>query len=928
MSRFANFIKGVTSPFVSDTTRTESEKRARVRRRRRERYNSPDKTNTAERGKTRKDEDDGPINRLVTVNEDVRDNIRGNARSKPYDPVFLRDISANAVVQAYIDTLSQDVSSTEWAIKPRDEDADISADALAKVERHIKQLPPGNQTFADLLESTTRVLLELGDAAIVKHHYENNPNRVAELVSVDSASLFKLVDKHGIPEGYVQISKRGGKKVDEFDVEDVVWAEWSNRPDRFYGQGPLEKAQNEVELIEELAEKERLDLIQGGPPGVVSPEALDEYGGLPNDEDWDTFVEGMRLDQGERHRVGYSKTPVNFEPINHNYQELQILDRSKYWVTVIGSVFKVNPSYAGFDFENVNRATDESQRESFKQRGFRVTLRQLEEALNRGFIWSDISEDVKFEFTKEQTIDERRDRASLIEDQASAGKEMANAGRDVSLRDGRLVVEDGEIEEGDAGGGGGGGGLFGSVDDPDDADLAVDARKDDGGVRLHYPMGGVAHSSQDQYASFLNDVASNGGRIIDTKGFDNGDERVWPPDEPDAHDPRMVVYGLDETDVLALLDRYPDVHLQINTDADTNAKAEPGGGDGDAGLSKDQVAKLDGVLLRAYTRQIAPQSLEAIEKDAWTSDEDVPEYVIEQIESVFDAGAIFEDFKSLPGRVRDVISGTLEDALTQSQGWSLDSMVDRMSDELPRADPDDLETIARTESSKVLNEAREEGYRDRGLDDARFYWQGPGDSRTTPACEDLKIATGQASGDAEAFTNPPGEPVSLSKLVDLERQAHDYHFPNLSFRKHTLHPNERHTFVRAAGTGGDEPDVDLSGVEVPNADAFTAEGGPVEPAELSAKSHDDHYDDVVERVAKATTVTRRVGEIEDALGASLPVVLRECLESAGSTRGAHKELNRRLADADDWDIDEDGKVSTATIYEWADRYAGHVDHLR
>ena len=485
MSRLANFVRGIASPFVDDSPPTESEKRARVRQRRRERYNSPDRANKAKRGKsTRKDDEDDPIDRLVTVNEDVRDNIRGNARSKPYDPVFLRDISANAVVQAYVDTLSQDVSSTEWSIKPRDEDADISDEALAKVERHLKELPPGNQTFADLLEATTRVLLELGDAAVVKHYYKKS-NRLAELVPVDSASLFKLVDKHGIPEGYVQISKQGGKKVDEFGVDDVIWAEWSNRPDRFYGQGPLEKAQNEVELIEELAEKERLDLIQGGPPGVLSPEALDEYGGLPNDEDWETFVEEMRLDAGERHRVGYSKVPVNFEAVNHNYQELQILDRSKYWVTVIGSVFKVNPSYAGFDFENVNRATDESQRESFKQRGFRVTLRQLEEALNRGLIWSDISDDIKFEFTKEQTVEERRDRASLIEDQATAGKEMANAGRDVSIRDGRLVVEDGEIEEGDVGGGGGGGGgLFGSVDDPDDADVSIEARKDDDGVRL------------------------------------------------------------------------------------------------------------------------------------------------------------------------------------------------------------------------------------------------------------------------------------------------------------------------------------------------------------------------------------------------------------------------------------------------------------
>jgi hypothetical protein len=357
-------------------------------------------------------------------------------------------------------------------------------------------------------------------------------------------------------------------------------------------------------------------------------------------------------------------------------------------------------------------------------------------------------------------------------------------------------------------------------------------------------------------------------------------------------------------------------------------EADTGGEDGLIATPAERAAKTDEVLLRAYKRQIMPPSLDAIEKDAWTSDEDVPEYIVDAIEGQFDAGAIFDEFASLPGRVADVISSTLEDALTQPQGWSLDSMVDRMSDELPRADPDDLEMIARTESSNVLNNAREDGYRDRGLDDAKFYWQGPGDSRTTDACEDMKIATGQESGTAEAFPSVPGEPVSLSKLVDLEEQAQATHFPNLDFRRHTLHPNERHTFVRATGTGsGDRPDVDVD-VDVPGADAFDAEDAPVSPEQLSAKhDHDERYEDVVDRVAKATSVTRRVGEIEDALSDPLPVVLRECLEEAGSTRAAHKRLNERLAECDDWNIDEDGRVSTATIYEWADRYSGHVDHL-
>jgi len=94
----------------------------------------------------------------------------------------------------------------------------------------------------------------------------------------------------------------------------------------------------------------------------------------------------MRLNEGERHRLAYTKFPVEYTALSPNYQELQLLDRYHTKVTELGGVFKVNPSYAGFDFENTNRATDESQQEAYKQRGFRVLVDRLEQALTLGVV--------------------------------------------------------------------------------------------------------------------------------------------------------------------------------------------------------------------------------------------------------------------------------------------------------------------------------------------------------------------------------------------------------------------------------------------------------------------------------------------------------------------------------------------------------------
>ena len=871
MSRLDNFIRSLASPVSKgernvdpEATAGDARRRAEWRRRRR-RYNSGG--NTVEKQSV-----DRRAQAFAAIEQTVAE--RGGMR-KPYDPLFLRDISANAVVQAYIDTLAQDVASASWSIRARDEDADVDDETLAKMERWLRNLHP-ELTFADVLEETTRILLELGDATWVKHYYENS-NDLAEIVAVDSSTMFKRVDDFGITDGYIQASRRTKGISNKFGDDEVVWFSWSGRPDRHYGQGPLEKAQNEVELLEELAEKERLDLIAGSNPGVISPDYTDEFGGTVNDEDWDTFVEEMMLDEGERHRVGYSKIPVDFQPITSNYQELQVLERSKYWVTVLGSVFKVNPSYAGFDFENVNRATDETQQEAYAQRGFRVTLRQLEESLNRGLIWEELSEDVRFEFEREQTASEKESRASLVREQAEAGKEMAEAlegsEASVSIRDGKLIVEDGELSAPDDGGGGGG--FFASVDDPAEADGVISA-KTDGRWELAVEDG--------------------------VEGYRNTDTGEFVP--------------ADEADV------------------DTVADINDGGGSGKANsddvadtvvarLSDDEWASYDRALLEAHATQIQPDSVDDIEKRAWNRDDEVPEYVREGVLNAIDRGAIFEQIESVPGTLRETLEDILRDSLTQSQGWSLDSIVDRLADAFPGVDVDDLETVARTETTSVLNEAREAGYESReDADRFRYYWQGSEDSRTTQACTDIMIATGTASGTPETdFSEVPGEAVDMATLKRLEREASDYHFPDLQFREHVPHINCRKTFVRDASA-----DIDID-VDVPGHEEFNEEFSKA----ACTCDHDDPvvYDDVVGRIRKyVDSRSSRERQIEQALGESIVQVLRRAFdESGGTVEGAKRAINRRLESSPSYDHDADGLLSKPTLYNYRDKYESRIDDV-
>lgn len=637
-----------------------------------------------------------------------------NGVPKPYDAALLRDMADLSVAQAYIDTLAQDVAGAKWHLEPRDEDANVGESEIAEAERTMEDLHP-EKSFRDILEQTTRNMLETGDAAWIKHYFSNGDG-LAEVVPMDSARMFKRVNNHGLTEGYLQASFTSMEIVNEaMDVEEAVWFEWSSRTDHVYGHGPVEKGLKVIMLLEELSEKEKKDLMEGMPPGIVSAKE-DADNPLPVDE-YDTVKEEFEMSEGERHRVIVSRGEWDYTDFSGNYQELQILDREKFWINVLGAVMKVNPPYAGFDFQEGNKAQNSAQKEAYAQRGFRQTLRQLEEAITRQLVHPDLSEDLNFVFEREQTVDERSEQAKMLEQAATAATEWARAGRTVSVNsDGTLTIEEGDVEPGDVESeGGGGGGLPG--------------------------FGASAGEAEAPEA----------------------------PEEPE--------------------------------------------------LSEEEVLAMDDALLAAHKSQIWPESIEKIEKKAWDEDADVPQYVLDAIDDAIDAEAVFDDIKSLPGDTVDKLKDLLKDKLTQPQGWSLGSLVRDAKKEWPGVDEEDLEMVLRTETAGVLNKAREIGYEERPESGRyRFYWQGPDDQRTTDACKELKEETNPDYG---------GTPVPMPELKRKEREVHNKHFKNLSFRDdHTIHPHERHTFVRA---------VEQDGLEgIPSADDVVTEEEMERRAEMRA----------------------------------------------------------------------------------------------
>ena len=170
-----------------------------------------------------------------------------------------------------------------------------------------------------------------------------------------------------------------------------------------------------------------------------------------------------------------------------------------------------------------------------------------------------------------------------------------------------------------------------------------------------------------------------------------------------------------------------------------------------------------------------------------------PEFVLERIREAIMGGALFSDFEDVASSELMDFRQEFADALG-TDNFTLDDVTDRVMD-FADVDRSKAETIARSETSAVLNSARKEGYEERGeADTALFYWTGadPGDDRQTEACEWLIRQT-------NPFHN--GEPVPLDELEDMVAEAprHDDDMQNDLARpgSFVVHPNERSTFAKA-----------------------------------------------------------------------------------------------------------------------------------
>jgi len=179
----------------------------------------------------------------------------------------------------------------------------------------------------------------------------------------------------------------------------------------------------------------------------------------------------------------------------------------------------------------------------------------------------------------------------------------------------------------------------------------------------------------------------------------------------------------------------------------------------------------------------------------------VPDFVKDRIRDAIFSDTLFSKFQTIEDNDLMQLRTFMDEQLSQD-GWTTDGIAGRLQDLEPELTDSEAERIARTETQALVNDAREEGYRETGMvEDETFYWTGAVDDRTTDACKWLMGGSDLADDIGGAFdgTNPNygGEPRSLDKLKELiKKAAKKDPDVNTEAREFTPHISCRKTYVR------------------------------------------------------------------------------------------------------------------------------------
>lgn len=350
--------------------------------------------------------------------------IEGEPRS--FNPFGLRQLAQSEVIQGVQNTLTGDLDAVPWTVVPVSEDVSVSQSTIRDAEAALEDINPNPETFDDVNQMFAQDLLEVGNC--VAATTTSIDGRQAEAIPLDPATFTVDWNQHRLLKGFYQYPQSDENKWGdpvEFERDEALWGTYNPQTKRagFYGRSPVEQVARIINIMGGLVEKEVNELEEGMPSGLISLQG--EEWTQQNYENFKTYwkeeVQGSQM----KHPVAEGE--AEFVPFNMTYKELQVLDRQQWYAKLVGSVFRVPISETGLAIgQGINRATDVSQRQRYKQKALGSLITQLENVWTYQFLHRWFSEDIKVQFDLGKDLMEKETLANIHSTQLKSGTRTIN----------------------------------------------------------------------------------------------------------------------------------------------------------------------------------------------------------------------------------------------------------------------------------------------------------------------------------------------------------------------------------------------------------------------------------------------------------------------------------------------------------------------
>lgn len=385
-----------------------------------------------------------------------------------FDPIQLRNLAQeNTWVGTLVQTITKEVAQTPWTIVDADEETRpevqkrlethpekrrVAKDADDSTADEIADLlsdPNPDHNWTDLAEMWMADLLEIGSLAGVKAYPESaydgdeltNDDALPLHIKPTAPEVFTkdYRSKTGVLNGYWQFDKEqrpgsstttGGFNLSDpifFDRSEMIWDDMSPRTNRRYGMPPTLLVKDFLQLLDLTVEQEQQYFSKGSIPS-----------GAWVFENWDREqvrewkAENEENVKGKPHKslmFAGRGGDVRFEPMSFNWQELQFLERVRWYARVISSAFQVPTAVVGLEPEQINYHTFQGERGNFEENTLGPYLQQLERVINDQFVWEHWGRGYRFEFVPGISESTRQQVSERVRSEFKSGLKTRNEAR-------------------------------------------------------------------------------------------------------------------------------------------------------------------------------------------------------------------------------------------------------------------------------------------------------------------------------------------------------------------------------------------------------------------------------------------------------------------------------------------------------------------